>query len=306
MGNTITIQLGGAMECTAATLPVLPDMTDDDIARMGLDEFLQAYGGVSAEVATKFSEMYGQGTSQQDPVINIDLYVELMVTQPRDSALRTLRTSYTIGIDFMESVEETASGVRGGQGKKLVLVTPDCFKRMCMRSKADNGEVVRTYFLRMETLARRYYTALAAKADRNVRQLLRNQRPSRSIFSRSNDVGDIQGYIYIFPVSGRVSNLFRLGSTSDPKRRLREHGSSHADEVRATIVRVHDARKVEQCVSLFLKNSKYSKRKEVYQGTYSHIRDTVLMCARASVAAVLATGASAFEPEILGPENAAP
>jgi hypothetical protein len=37
-----------------------------------------------------------------------------------------------------------------------------------------------------------------------------------------------------------------------------------------TIVRVYDARKVEQCVSLFLKDSKYAKHKEVYQGSYNN------------------------------------
>jgi hypothetical protein len=71
------------------------------------------------------------------------------------------------------------------------------------------------------------------------------------------------------------------------------------------IVCVHDARKVEQCVSLFLKDSKYSKHKEVYQGSYTKIKDVVMTCATASAIAARRDGLSIRDPEIVGPENAA-
>ena len=152
-------------------------MTDDAIARMGLDEFLVRYGGVTREIATQFSAMYSPSTSQQDPVIDLDMYISLMVTQARPGVLKTLRASYVEGIDYVMRKIPLARHRHGGQLKRHVLLSPDCFKRLCMRSRTAAAETVRTYFLHMETLTRRYFGAQAAKSLTNVGVLLGNQRP---------------------------------------------------------------------------------------------------------------------------------
>ena len=111
---------------------------------------------------------------------------------------------------------------RGGAGKRLVLLTPDCFKRLCMRSKTATSEMVRSYFLRMET--RMYFAAKAAKSEHNVAVLASNQRPRASSASASDAfvLSTGQGYIYIFAVDGRFPDLYRVGSTMDFRRRARQ------------------------------------------------------------------------------------
>ena len=297
-----------------ATLPTLPgDMSNDAIAQMGLDEFLVRYGGVTREVATQFSAMYMPSTSQQDPVIDLDLYVSLMVTQPRPNVLKLLRSSYIDGIDYvMQDIEIPKNGRRhGGHLKKRVLLTPDCFKRLCMRSRTAAAETVRSYFLRMETLTRRYFGALAAKSQTNVGILIANQRPRRRVpdLGTTPDVPGVkQGDMYIFAVQGRVPNLYRVGSTTDFKRRMQQHGSSHADsiEARATRIRVCDVRRVEQCVNVWLHDKKYNGGKEVYQADYETIKSTIVACGliAASHQSVADTGVLA--PKVIGDENARP
>jgi hypothetical protein len=81
----------------------------------------------------------------------------------------------------------------------------------------------------METLARRYFAAKAAKAakaDRNIATLLDRNQPYRAT-DDDDALLPSQGYIYIFPVDGRESDLFRVGSTADYKKRLMQHSSSH-------------------------------------------------------------------------------
>ena len=298
-----------------ATLPALPgDITDDAIARMGLDEFLVRFGGVTREIATQFSAMYSPSTSQQDPVIDLDMYISLMVTQQRPSVLLLLRQSYVEGIDYVtRAIPMTERHRHGGHLKKRVLLTPDCFKRLCMRSRTAAAETVRTYFLHMETLTRRYFGALAAKSQTNVGVLLGNQRnqprgssksASASAMSAKDGLEQLMGDIYIFEVQGRVQNLFRVGSTVYFQRRMREHGSSHADsvEAHATRIRVCDARTVEQCFNVFMRHKKYRRGKEVYQADYETIKSTVMSCGRISAEnAAAAAGLSAAAAAVLTP-----
>ena len=125
------------------------------------------------------------------------------------------------------------------------------------------------------------------------------------------------GNIYIFAVQGRVPNLYRVGSTLNFKRRMREHGSSHADslESRATQIRVCDAGKVEQCMKVWLRDTAYRRGKEVYQADYETIKSTVMSCGlisaahAAAAAAAAASGrvhADALAPRVVGKENARP
>ena len=266
-----------------ATLTPLPiEMTDAAISSMGLDNFLVVYGGVTLEIAKMFSKMYTPSTSQQDPVIDIDIYVSLMYPHTRTNVIKTLRASYVRNVDYIEEhVNERPAG-HVGKVKLRVLLTPDCFKRLCMRSRTKASESVRTYFLRMETLTRRYFAAKALKSQRNVEVLLQNQRPIRATNSK---IAPESGHIYIFPVEGRIPDLYRIGSTKDVKRRMREHGSSHADDIDPIMkISVPNVSMVEQCSNFWLKYKKYRKRKEVYHGDLEMIKSIVVSCGLAAVA----------------------
>lgn len=80
-----------------------------------------------------------------------------------------------------------------------------------MRSRTKAAEVVRTYFLRMEALARMYFDAKTVKLERNVARLLENQRLSSAVASARVSEDSSSGYIYIFETPGRVENLYHLG-----------------------------------------------------------------------------------------------
>ena len=305
MGNAkSSLQVGGSGESQATLLPLPNNISDDAIAMMGLDEFLVRYGGVTPEIASTFSHMYSPRTSQQDMIVDLSFYMKLMPTQSRSNVIQVLRASYTRGIDFIERDTKQA-GRWGGHGKKQILVSPDCFKRLCMRSKAANAETVRTYFLRMETLTRRYFGAKASKAENNVHVLLGNQHkkaPSK------DELDETQGFIYIFPVVGRIPNLYRIGSTINPARRMREHGSSHGDSLAntAVFIKVYDVRKVEQAANLFLNKRKYNGSKEVYTGTFNMIKDTVMQCgmvAAIGIAADRGKSVDEYVPVIVVPSS---
>ena len=45
---------------------------------------------------------------------------------------------------------------QGGQNKEIILLTPDCFKMLCLRSKTDKAEQVRKYYVDLEKLIDKY------------------------------------------------------------------------------------------------------------------------------------------------------
>lgn len=165
------------------------------------------------------------------------------------------------------------------------------------------------------------FGALAAKSLTNVSVLIGNQRPRGAPDPDSEPASEaspdgpeqLMGNIYIFEVQGRVPSLFRVGSTEVFKRRMREHGSSHADsiEARATRIRVCDERTVERCFNVFMRDKKYRSGKEVFRADYATIKSTIMSCGLISAAhaAAAASGridADALAPRVVGNENARP
>ena len=63
----------------------------------------------------------------------------------------------------------------GAPNRKVVLFTPDCFKRLCVRSRGKKAEDVRTYFIQLEGLVMRYKGMRA-----EIGRLERNQAAGRS------------------------------------------------------------------------------------------------------------------------------
>ena len=52
-----------------------------------------------------------------------------------------------------------------------VLMTPDCFKRLCMRSRGKKAEEVRTYFIQIEALVLKYKDHMVAGMQAEIERL---------------------------------------------------------------------------------------------------------------------------------------
>jgi hypothetical protein len=63
--------------------------------------------------------------------------------------IKTLKKSYKENIDYTikKSTIKQTQRKYGGNNYKKVMVTPDCFKRMCMRSKSARAKELHTCFI---------------------------------------------------------------------------------------------------------------------------------------------------------------
>ena len=58
----------------------------------------------------------------------------------------------------------------GDHNKKLVLLTPDCFKMLCMRSKTKKADKVREYYIEIEKLIDKYKDIIIEENNKKIQK----------------------------------------------------------------------------------------------------------------------------------------
>ncbi|KAG2487750.1 hypothetical protein HYH03_013595 [Edaphochlamys debaryana] len=220
-----------------------------------------------------FLSMYDPTTIQTDMVIDGEQAATWLGVQ-KFNLLRTLRENYTEGIDYSVMKQPrptTAVKKYGGNACKKVLLSPDCFKRVCMLSRSKRAEEVRTYFIEMESLIVRYRIALQKGMVAEIRDLERSLQPP--------DPADSAGYIYVLRASMDKDSVYKIGRTQDLNKRLSTYNTGSVDGVEVLYkFRTDNHRAVEGCLKAMLREHQYRKYKEVYQADLDMIKRLINEC----------------------------
>lgn len=185
--------------------------------------------------------------------------------------MQTLRASYKQDDDYTVSKPATKLSGRGRNTLRIVMLTPDCFKNLCMQSRSEKGEEVRKYFRAVEKTLMRYRAEIMTAMDARIQQLENNQRPK----SRSSTP---QGVVYVIPAAKGVSR-YKVGRTIRMARRMASHSSALADDVEPEFVyNTQFPKQVEACVKGVLGNVQYRTYKEVYEADINDIKKAIETC----------------------------
>ena len=163
-------------------------MSDDEV-RDAIDH-VKRFTTVPDDFVDDLFKLYTPTTSQIDMVIPLD-DVAKWLNAPKKGLRTTLSRTYIYGIDYVSRPGPNPTkpeGRHGSNNYKTVLLSADCFKRLCMLSKTKKAEMVRSYFIDVETQFLRYMEELMQflRRDLNPR---RTEFPSDGIAS--------SGYLYI-------------------------------------------------------------------------------------------------------------
>jgi hypothetical protein len=219
-------------------------------------QFVKKFTSVPEKFVEEMFRFYTPKTSQTDPVILLD-NVAKWLGAPKRSLYITLSRTYVRGVDY---VSEKASNPFRTPGQKSnnyirVMLTPDCFKRMCMLSKTKNAEMVRSYFIDAEVgfLRHREQIIEGLRNDLNPRRMKLPPKASG-------------GYLYIIRAADDTNILFKIGRASDLKARLFSYQTGRAHEVVLLyVLKVNDMKSAERCVKDHVQAFQYRTRREVYQ-----------------------------------------
>jgi phage anti-repressor protein len=190
--------------------------------------------------------------------------------------MRTLRESYKLNEDYTVESEPNKKTKQGGNRNLRVMITPECMKRLCMRSKSEKAETVRTYFIEIEKFLINYN-------DQIVDGLMRDIANLETQAKRENRK-DGPGTIYVIRASIENSNLYKIGQTLNLKERLATYNTGKADVVEVlSIYRTPYRKEVEMCLKRLLKTKQYKKRREIYHIDWEILQKLILGCGNLSL-----------------------
>lgn len=237
--------------------------------QLSLQEYLKKFSSINNHFIDDFFSLYNENTNDDDFVINFEISAKWLNIR-KDSLKRTLIESYRKNIDYKTTIEKSNSA---GRPTEIIYLTPDCFKRLCMLTKSEKGEEVRSYYIQLEKHIDRYKDNIINDLRNRVKILERNMKPI--------DIPKNEGVIYVLktPEDVALKDVYKIGSTEDFKTRLTTHHTSHADNVEVKhVYKTNDAKGVERCLKAVLKEKQYRKRKEFYEIDLDSLKDIISKC----------------------------
>ena len=249
---------------------------------MSVKEDIVAYLKKVSKIPSTFIEdmfsFYDPETTQTDFVVNLDA-VSKWLNIKKFNLLKTLKLSYTKkDFKIIKIQNPRLTGKYGKNSYKQVLLTPDCFKRLCMRSKGTVSEHVRTYFIELESLLIKYRMETMIGMRNEMLRMERNKTLRKFPKVTSNGT---TGYIYVLRASNKYDTVVKIGRTRDLIRRLREHAGALAEDPEILhIYKTDNVNAVESCVKAWLKEKQWNraKYKEVYNADLDMVRKLVSKC----------------------------
>lgn len=212
-----------------------------------------------------FFGLYNYETSQNDFVININIISKWLKSNKSDIKKTLIRT-YIKNVDY--KIKKGISS--GGRPEEIIMITPECFKRLCMTSKTLKAEEVRTYFIEIEKHLDKYKNYIIEGLNNRINKLETNQKPI---------INTNSGVIYIMKTDENIENVYKIGKTKKFKDRLKTHNSSHVDNIEILFIyETNDINQVENCLKSILKNKQYRKRKEFYEIDLNLLKELINDC----------------------------
>ena len=234
-----------------------------------IKEFLKKYSSIPNAFIDDFHSVYDRSVNDE---FKINLNVVVKWLQCRKGDLKnTLLESYENDVDY--TIKKGIS-TKSGRKPEVVMLTADCFKFLCMRSKTAKSQMVRQYYVELENLIEKYSDDFTEKLQQRIAELERNQMSSSARKERKG------GVIYVIKASEKANSVYKLGKSKDLKTRLRAYNSGQMDDVEVVHVFETDMiDAVERCTKGMLAEKQYRKIKEVYQVDIDIIKSVIKGCA---------------------------
>lgn len=240
------------------------------MSQLSLKDFLKKFSTLSNEFIDDFYGIYDFNEHKNDDfIINIDIIAKWLGSK-KGTIKETLITTYNQNIDYKISKEKPNSKI-SKSNKEIILLTPDCFKRLCLLSKTKKGEEVRTYFIELEKLINHYKNYIIEALQKTIKILENNQKPTALTNTKS--------VIYILRSPKDIDGIYRFGRTEDFNKRLTNYNSANSDKMEVLFVfETKNTEQVESCVISQIKQHRYKKRKDFYQIDIDIIKEVISSC----------------------------
>jgi phage anti-repressor protein len=218
--------------------------------------------------------------TENEFIIDIELIADWLNLQ-KGNLKRVLKSNFEEDYDYTTEKTYIKSKV-GSTMKEDILLTPNCFKELCMIFQSKRAKEVRKYFIEMEKLIKRYYETIKETMYKEIVLLKNNQKPKKDYQKEELYVIEVQNTATVHKL-GKMGNikeeLYKIGKSGDIKQRLVGYNTRNANDIlQLFIIPVKDIKSAEDCIKIECKRFQYRKYKEVYQINYKVLVDSLETC----------------------------
>jgi phage anti-repressor protein/predicted GIY-YIG superfamily endonuclease len=235
-----------------------------------LTDFLKKYSTIPNQFLDDFYKIFNNNSLNSNEInINLDNVIKWLDIQ-KHGAKNTLVKSYKKNIDYTIEKVNKPKG-KGGQKREIIMITVNCFKKICQLTKSKKGNEVREYFIQVESLLNKYKNYIIDGMKDKINKLEKSQKPK---------INPEKGVIYIFQTPNSSENsLYKIGRTKDLKQRLKSHQSPMAHDIEILFYYESDnIKEIESCIKTLMKKYQYRKYKEVYKINIDIIKSLIEQC----------------------------
>lgn len=220
-----------------------------------LKDFLKKYTAISNKFIDEYYSFYEKSENNRFSIKVEDVmkYLNIQNKKKFEERLRTnfiLRKDYEI-IRYLHKLEK-------GKKDAIYLLSFEGFERVCMASNTEKGKVFRDYFIMLRKFIDYYKDHFANKI---------------------NELAKGNKHIYILMVN-KNKDLLKLGRAGNIRNRLKSYatGKETHPDVKFIMI-VDDAKKVEQCAKIFIKQFQHKPNTELYRMNIDDLKRTIFGCA---------------------------
>lgn len=244
-----------------------------------LESFLINNSDISKEFINDFFGFQKKQLYEEYKPFTIDLEDVAYWLESRKTTLKeTLILNYSKNIDYLIVKNMLQDNLRqkdkqGGHNKKLVLLTPDCFKMLCMRSKTKKADKVREYYIEIEKLIDKYKDIIIEENNKKIKVL------ENDLKKEKQPAGNI---CYIFEETDELNiKYYRLGQTENLAKRMASHNSSSVHKkVVAFKIKTDNILHYEACLRGSMYNFRYKNNKDYYKIPLDKIKYAIENCGK--------------------------
>ena len=235
-----------------------------------MEEFILQRSSISKKFLHDFFNLTGEKYRDNIVSINFDTIVKWLDVQ-KNHLKRLLTDKFIKDIDYTEEKVLVKNRNRGANYVSKILITPDCFKDICMLSQTAKAKEVRTYYKTVEKILIDYYEEIQFNLQKELGLIKNNQK------SKDLPKG---GHVYILKAQNTIlKDMFKLGNSEDMKKRLRTYNTGNANNIEPLFVmKVKDIKGVENCIKNVARQYQYRKNKEVYNIDINMFRSMYTSC----------------------------
>ena len=231
--------------------------------------FLKKYSSIPNAFINDFHSVYDRSI-QDEFKIDLDVVSKWLKCQ-KCHLKATLLESYEREVDYI--IIQNVASKKPGRKPEKILLTADCFKFLCMRSKTEKSQMVRKYYVELENLIEKYSTDFTEKLQQRIAELERNQK--------TKTLPNNHGVIYVIKASEKYNDIYKIGRSRNLRARLRAYNSGRMDDVDVVYIFETDMLEtVETCTKTMLGEKQYRNVKEVYEVNIDVIKSVIKDCAR--------------------------